>query len=67
VLLRHSALRERELLLGQLIQQVLTLSTSKHGSNVAESVLSLAPPRMLEAVAVEIFGNDVCIYLSIYV
>ena len=28
-------------------------------------VLSLAPPRMLEAVAVDIFGNDVCIYICV--
>lgn len=56
VLLRQSASPQRDLMVKQLLPQVLSLSTSKHGSNVAESVLSLTPQRMLESVCDEVFG-----------
>jgi len=64
VLLRHSTPMQRELLIRKLLPQVLVLSTSKHGSNVAESVLSLAPQRMLEKVCDEIFGSPPAVSLD---
>jgi hypothetical protein len=56
VLLRHSGSPQRDPMIKMLIPHVLSLSTSKHGSNVAESVLSLAPQRMLESVCDRVFG-----------
>jgi pumilio RNA-binding family len=56
VLLRQCAPPQRDVIVRQLLPHVLSLSTSKHGSNVAESVLSFTPQRMLDSVCDELFG-----------
>jgi len=48
VTLRHSAAAERQQLVSALLPSLLSLSTSKHGSNVAEALLTMANPQQLQ-------------------
>jgi len=56
VALRQCGAAQREAMLGALMPRLLPLSASKHGSNVAEVVLSLASGPLLDAAAESIFG-----------
>jgi len=57
VALRQCGAGQRNAMLGALLPRLLPLSASKHGSNVAEVVLSLASPDQLDAAAEPIFGG----------
>lgn len=56
VALRHCAPAQRARLLDALLPHTLALSTSKHGSNVAEQLLTLATDMQLAPVCETIFG-----------
>lgn len=57
VSLRHCDDRQRLQLLDSLLPRVLQLSTSKHGSNVAETLLMLADEAQMAQVSEQIFGD----------
>jgi len=50
VALRQCSEPQREQMLSTLLPRLLSISTSKHGSNVAEVVLSLTSPARIEKV-----------------
>jgi len=56
VSLRHCDAQQRLQLLDALLSRLLQLSTSKHGSNVAETLLMLAQEPQLMQVSEQIFG-----------
>ena len=56
VALRHCAPAQRARLIDALLPHTLALSTSKHGSNVAEQLLQLASDAQLSPVCETIFG-----------
>lgn len=57
VALKHCTPTQCETMLSALLPRLLAISTSKHGSNVAEVVLSLTSTQRLEPVAESIFGS----------
>jgi len=57
VAMRHSSAGERARLVGALLPRLLALSLSKHGSNVAEALLTLAAPQQLQAARAAFFAN----------
>ncbi|KAL1527063.1 hypothetical protein AB1Y20_015747 [Prymnesium parvum] len=57
VSLRHCDEKQRLQLLDALLPRLLQLSTSKHGSNVAETVLMLADEAQISRASEQIFGN----------
>jgi len=58
VALRHCSQHQREQMLTRLLPRCLSLSSSKHGSNVAELLLVLASPQQIEEVRNTIFGGS---------
>lgn len=58
VALRQCTSQQREGMLSTLLPRLLAISTSKHGSNVAEVVLSLTSAQRLERIADSIFGSS---------
>jgi len=56
VALRHASAPQREAMANELLPRLLALSASKHGSNVAESVLSLAQQPQLDQMCETVFG-----------
>ena len=57
VALRSCCQSQRDHMLETLLEQILSLAASKHGSNVAEVLLSLASPMQLELVTQRMFST----------
>jgi len=57
VTMRHAPAATRETLVAALLPRLLELANSKHGSNVAETLLTLATPAQLEAASALILSE----------